>query len=326
MLTFLNMKIRIAILAGLVFLAGLLFMRSCRYLYWVPPQIPIPIEPIYPTIDEMEGPLFTHVMDEDISIKHYFSWIESFVNSYDSLLPYTFSEQLLVHANPWMIDSFAHTDYYHLMEQGIFVYDQKESIVLKAGDTLFIPSERHAKSLEDQLASVRIEVNLPAYTLRLLEKDSTLFTFRIRIGQHRTKYLESEGREMDLHTVIGSGIIYNFIYSPKYINFKTGKEYEYTRRDDNRTTLMPLIPTLEPEINGLCHGQLIHPTTNPNTLGKAYSHGCIGTREQDAWRIYFYSRVGTPIEIRYDLKIVDKSGDTIVFPDVYELSSKSPSL
>ncbi len=83
---------------------------------------------------------------------------------------------------------------------------------------------------------------------------------------------------------------------------------------------MPLIPTLEPEINGACYGQLIHPTTNPNTLGKAYSHGCIGTREGDAWRIFFHTRIGTPIEIRYDLTGIDSNGDTLVFPDVYRLN------
>lgn len=318
------MKNLVALLIIGIILFGMMFLRSCNYLYMVPPQIPISIEPVQTVLADMEEPLFTHVVEKDIPIKDYFNWIESLVITYDSLLPYDLSEQLWVHANPWIIDSFAHTDYYHQINQGNFLYDQKESIVLRMGDSLHLPSERLAQKLEKQLASIHIDVNLPEYTLRMLQKDSILLTFPIRIGQHRTKYLETEGRNVDLHTIIGRGIICNFIYQPKYINFNTGEEYKFTRRDDNKTTLMPLIPTLEPEINGLCHGQLIHPTTNPNTLGKAYSHGCMGTREQDAWRIYFYSRVGTPITIRYDLKVLDELGDTLVLPDVYELNTDQP--
>ncbi|MCB0842509.1 MAG: L,D-transpeptidase, partial [Bacteroidetes bacterium] len=109
----------------------------------------------------------------------------------------------------------------------------------------------------------------------------------------------------------------------RYVSFSTGKEYIYTRRDDGKTTRMPQIPSFEPEINGICHGQLIHATTNPNTLGKAYSHGCMGTREEDAWRIYFYVRPGTPIEIRYDLHGVDEAGNPVEFEDVYQLKNKT---
>ncbi len=57
------------------------------------------------------------------------------------------------------------------------------------------------------------------------------------------------------------------------------KQFFTTKRDDEKRTFMPLIPWIETEINGIRNGQMIHPTTNPKTLGKAYSNGCIRVRE-----------------------------------------------
>ena len=82
-----------------------------------------------------------------------------------------------------------------------------------------------------------------------------------------------------------------------------GKRYEQTKRDDGRYTKMPLIPYIEPEINGHRYGELIHPTTNPITLGKAYSNGCVGMKEADTWRLYYYAPLGTKVVFRYDLEI-----------------------
>ena len=67
------------------------------------------------------------------------------------------------------------------------------------------------------------------------------------------------------------------------------------------------------------NGQLIHPTTNPITLGKAYSNGCIGTNEGDAWVIYYYAPIGTKIKIRYDLDLMDIDDKRQVLKDIYNL-------
>ncbi len=40
--------------------------------------------------------------------------------------------------------------------------------------------------------------------------------------------------------------------------------------------------------------------TDPKTLAKAASNGCIGTSEADGWRIYFFAPTGTKVLIRYD--------------------------
>lgn len=85
---------------------------------------------------------------------------------------------------------------------------------------------------------------------------------------------------------------------------------------------MPIIPWIEPSINGIRYGALIHPTTNPETLGKAYSHGCVGTTEQDAWFIYYNAPIGTPVFFRYDLTVIQPSGDILFLKDIYELGIK----
>ena len=110
------------------------------------------------------------------------------------------------------------------------------------------------------------------------------------------------------------------VCNPDYYNPSDGHQYYVTRRDDERITSLPQIPFIETEINGIRNGQLIHPTTNPKTLGKAYSNGCIGTKEADAWVIYYYAPIGTKINIRYDLKAKDSIGENITLKDIYGYS------
>ncbi|MCB0853665.1 MAG: L,D-transpeptidase [Bacteroidetes bacterium] len=277
---------------------------------------------VKPRYDSL-APLFYDIAEEEVVIHDYFSWINQRIERYDSLLPYSLNDGILIHANSWLIDTFAHSDYYYQQARGVMIENQREYTVIKPGDTLRIPSVKEARMIEEKLDQVRIDVNLPEYKLRLWSGDSLICVIPIRIGQNGRKYLATEGREFNLRTIIGKGTIVNILEDPRYVSFSTGKEYIYTRRDDGKTTRMPQIPSFEPEINGVCHGQLIHATTNPNTLGKAYSHGCMGTREEDAWRIYFYVRPGTPIEIRYDLYGVDEAGNPVEFEDVYQLKNKT---
>lgn len=56
--------------------------------------------------------------------------------------------------------------------------------------------------------------------------------------------------------------------------------------------------SLEPAIDGIRIGQLIHLTTNLATLGKLSSNGCIGLRESDAWMVYYYAPLGTKVLFR----------------------------
>ncbi len=266
--------------------------------------------------------LYKIEIQENIIVGEYFHFMDSLIMAYDSLVPYVLTEHLLVRANPWIIDSLAETDYYRQIEKGRFIYDQKKMTILQEGDTLFIPTLTIASEIMRRQLQTIIDINIPEFKLRIYEKDKLLYEFPIRVGQKRKRYLKTAGREEDLRTKTGVGFIDRIERDPSFINPVDGKRFTHTRRDDHKTTLMPQIPWIEPQIDGHCYGQMIHPTTNPETLGKAYSNGCIGTKEADAWYIYYYAPLYTKVVIRYDLEIVNEEGDTILLKDIYRLKGK----
>ena len=256
-------------------------------------------------------------LDKDVRIESYFNFIDSIVIAYDSIVDYELSEHQLVRSNPSIIDTLANTDYYRMVAKDSFVYDQKQMIVLRKGDSIRIPSYTSAVRMLQNFNGTKIDVNIPEFRLRIYMDSVLLYSFPIRVGQHRKKYLTMGDRVTDLRTKTGKGMIVRHARNPDFYNPSTGKQFYLTRRDDEKVTLMPQIPWIETEINGLRNGQMIHPTTNPETLEKAYSNGCIGTREADAWIIYYYASIGTTIEIRYDLKMKSEDGKAYELKNIY---------
>ena len=254
---------------------------------------------------------------DTVRVLDYFNYIDSLVVAHDSLTNYPLSEHLLVRSNPWIIDTLANTDYYRMMERDSFVYDQKKLIVLRPTDSILVPDSLEATRLIDKIEQTHIDINIPEFKLRIYEDSTLLYTFPVRVGQHRKRYLKMGDRITDLRTRTGEGQIVDYRRNPVFYNPVDGKRFYLTKRDDEQTTLMPQIPWIETEINGVRNGQLIHPTTNPKSLGKAYSNGCIGTRESDAWIIYYYAPIGTEVKIRYDLKVKDSTGTERMLEDIY---------
>jgi len=252
--------------------------------------------------------------------------MDSLVLHYDSLAAYAITEHVIVHANPWIIDSLAATDYYSKMDKGIFVNDQKSLVIIEKGDSLLIPDARYTSEIQQYLDSVLIDVNVPEFTLRILIGKDTIYSFPVRVGQNRTKFLQLAGYVVSLQTDLGSGTIVRIARDPYYINPVNGHRYFSTLRDDGHMTKMPQIPWLETELDGIRTGDMIHPTTNPVTLGKAWSNGCIGTKEGDAWRIYYHAPLGTHVTVRYDLDVIQPNGDTLHLPDIYEKNIENKPL
>lgn len=264
----------------------------------------------------------TLLVKEHILIEDYFEYIDSVVSKHDSLTPYKLSEHLLVRANSWIIDTLQNTDYYRMMSRDSFVYNQKKLIAIPKGSFIIIPDSIRANKLLSSFQNTRIDINIPEYKLRIYEDSSLLFEFPVRVGRNEKKYLEMSGRVQDLKTKLGEGRIVNYNLNPRYVNPVNNHEYFVTKRDDKKVTKLPQIPFIETEINGIRNGQLIHPTTNPITLEKAYSNGCIGTKEADAWVIYYYAPKNTKIKIRYDLNILNDQGVTKVLKDIYQFNKK----
>ncbi|WP_144801090.1 L,D-transpeptidase [Maribacter sp. MAR_2009_72] len=268
----------------------------------------------------VEEKRFVQILN-DVKVGAYFQFMDSVVNTYDSIVPYDLSEHLLVRHNPWIIDTLENTDYYRMIARDSFVYDQRQMIVLPKGSQLHIPDSLSACKLLEAFSNTEIDVNVPEYKLRIFQDSILLYTFPVRVGLHRKRYLKFGDRVTDLRTKTGKGSIIKHVRHPDFYNPVNGKRFYVTKRDDGKTTMMPQIPWIETEINAIRNGQMIHPTTNPNTLGKAYSNGCIGLGEADSWRVYYYAPLGTKLRIRYDLKTYDEGMVISVLKDVYNLSN-----
>ncbi|CAM4290501.1 L,D-transpeptidase [Zobellia nedashkovskayae] len=256
-------------------------------------------------------------VSRNVRIAEYFKYIDSLVVRYDSVVPYPLSEHLLVRNNPWIIDTLANTDYYRMMARDSFVYDQRQMIALPKGSVLHLPDSTKACRLLDNLAHTEIDVNIPEFKLRIYQDSILKDEFTVRVGQDKQRYLKMGERVTDLRTKTGEGMIVRHAKHPDFYNPVNGQQFYTTHRDDGKLTQMPQIPWMETEINGIRNGQMIHPTTNPKSLGKAYSNGCIGTAEGDAWVIYYYAPLGTKVRIRYDLDTHFEGSVVSVLKDIY---------
>lgn len=258
-----------------------------------------------------------YIVPTDVQYGDYLTFMDTLVEAINGIWSGYLDEYDLVQYNPWIIDSLARTDYYDLRDRGKVVRILDTLTILRQGDTLDVPARTDLLRLAAMRKATRLEVNLPEFKLRILQSDSLIFDFPVRVGQDRAKFLAMAEREVDLKTKTGVGRIVRVNKKPMFINPANNHRYYQTTRDDGIITSLPRVPWLITEINGVEHGQLIHPTTNLETLGKTYSNGCVGTRESDAWYIYYYAPPGTPLSICYQLSRITPEGDTLVFRDIY---------
>lgn len=66
-------------------------------------------------------------------------------------------------------------------------------------------------------------------------------------------------------------------------------------------------------------GYGIHATNDPGSIGRARSHGCIRMSRADAEDLFEQVRVGTEVEIVYELTGYDEEGEPEAYRDVYGL-------
>ncbi len=257
------------------------------------------------------------VVNKDIPIRSYFKWMDSIVAEHNQTHNYSIDEYIIVHNNSWILDTLAHTDYYYLMDRGIFNEDPQSLIALKEGQVLEIPDSIQTQQLNAQLDKTSLELNIPEYRLRIIQDGKEIYKFPVRVGKVGKRYLAMAKGEVDMRTKPGIGEIIRVNKKPVFKNPQNNHKYVKTHRDDGKLTGLPAIPWLEPSINGRSVGQLIHPTTNLATLEKPSSNGCIGLRESDAWIVYYYAPLGTKVVIKYELQGKNDQGETVEFKNIY---------
>lgn len=277
----------------------------------------VPVEEFLIEIDSTEQKLLHEVIVQPVILGQYFHYLDSIVGKYDTLLNYEIDEHILIQTNDWVIDRLQNTDYYRSAAQGVFIYDNRQVPILNPGDTLFIPDSLMTLQLCDHRDQTVVDVNIPEFKLRIMERGKVNHSMLVRVGRNERKYLALAGREVDLRTATGIGYIYRIERDPIFINPSNGKRYYTTKRDDGQRTRMPQLPWIEPVLDDIRYGHLIHPTSNPETLGKAYSNGCIGLGEADTWLLYYHAPVGTKVVFRYDLEVINEDQDTLRLKDIY---------
>jgi hypothetical protein len=257
------------------------------------------------------------VVNKDVPIRSYFKWMDSIVTKHNQTRNYIIDEYIIVHHNKWILDTLAHTDYYYLMDKGIFNEDSQSLLALKEDQVLVIPDSIQTLQLKAQLRNTSLELNIPEFRLRIIQDGKELYKFPVRVGKAGKRYMAMAKGEVDMRTKPGIGEIIRVNKNPIFANPQNNHKYERTNRDDGKNTALPAIPWLEPSINGISVGQLIHPTTNLATLEKASSNGCIGLRESDAWIVYYYAPLGTRVVFTYELQGKDDTGKTVEYRNIY---------
>lgn len=213
-----GLKSALCIKMGRLIGVVLLFLYSCNNGGSIATENPGILNETSSTDTLLDQPPFdTVILGFDVNIGCFFEYMDTLVKRYDSLVPYTISEHLIVWANPWIIDTLEGTDYYRMKEKGIFVYDQQALYVLKEGDTIFIPNGEKANRLLEEQKQIVIDLNIPEFTLRILSGNDTLYTFPIRVGQNKSRFLAMSNRQTDLRTAIGVGTIVRINKDPRYI-------------------------------------------------------------------------------------------------------------
>lgn len=300
----------------------ILVLAACKRAA-LPKETEVPVSTY--ELPELPKPIL-HKIIEPVKMKDYFEYMETILGIYDTIPGVKINEYHLAHHNQWLINRLCNTDYYRLKDKGIVNKKHSELSILRPSDRFRIPNAAEMAQIDDDLANTLLDINLPEFKLRIIQHGEVLHEFPVRIGQTRRKYLAMAGHEVNLRTRTGIGEIMRINKNPAFINPANNHVYSKTTRDDGIRTDLPQIPWLEPSIDGIRYGQLIHPTTNPRTLGKASSNGCIGTREADAWLIYYHAPLGTQVIIRNDRHIIDSQGDTILLPKVYSYWKEGKSL
>ncbi|HLW32733.1 MAG TPA: L,D-transpeptidase [Aequorivita sp.] len=256
-------------------------------------------------------------VNKDVPIRSYFKWMDSIVEKHNQSHNYPIDEYIIVHHNKWIMDTLANTDYYYLMDKGIFNEDSQSLLALKKDQVLVVPDSLETQNLRTQLANTYLELNIPEFRLRIFQDDKEIYKFPVRVGKVGKKYMAMAKGTVDMRTKTGVGEIIRVNKEPVLANPVDNRKYEMTNRDDGKRTTLPAIPWLEPSIDGRSVGQLIHPTTNLETLEKASSNGCIGLRESHAWIVYYYAPLGTKVVSKYKLTGKNDLGETVELEDIY---------
>src|SRR5690554_2549259 len=140
------------------------------------------------------------VVNKDVPIRSYFKWMDGIVADYNQAHNYEVDEYIIVHNNKWIIDTLAHTDYYYLMDRGIFNEDSQSLLALTKNQVLVIPDSIQTQNIKAQLCNTSLELNIPEFRLRIIQNEKEIYKFPVRVGQTGKRYMAMAKATVDMRT------------------------------------------------------------------------------------------------------------------------------
>jgi len=164
-----------------------------------------------------------------------------------------------------------------------------------------IYQSEEAESIKNKNKGIKkIELNIPALTLKLKQGSKTLREYTVAVGKSFYQ------------TPIGKYSIKNKIIHPTW--YPEGRE--------------PIPPGPQNPLGtrwlGIHNGYGIHGNSNPESIGTFISKGCIRLYNKDVEELFDLVEIGTPVEIIYETILLKKDDFTQtnyleIYPDVYNL-------
>ncbi len=147
---------------------------------------------------------------------------------------------------------------------------------------------------QEQEATRRVVINIPAMTLQLFEDEQLVKTWPVAVGKRSTQ------------TPVGTYRIANQVKSPTWWG-PNGQVVKAGAGNPVGTRWIGLDKK----------GYGIHGTNAPKSIGRAASHGCVRMRNSDVEELFTLVRAGDEVVITYETVLADGT----VLNDVYGLAA-----
>jgi lipoprotein-anchoring transpeptidase ErfK/SrfK len=163
-----------------------------------------------------------------------------------------------------------------------------------AQDHFDLPGDDWSANAEDE--SLRIVINVPARRLALVQGETLVRAYPVAVGRPWTQTPRG-----DFHIL------------------QKAKDPTWAPKGRPAVPPGPNNPLGHRWMRISEDGYGIHATNEPNSIGKARSHGCIRMSREDAEDLFERVRVGTKVQIVYELDGFDEDGNPTRFADLYGL-------
>lgn len=109
----------------LILSVSLFLFSACKYKTHAETESEHNAQTAAPTVQRLPQPPFAKIpVQKEMAVRDFFQFLDKTVLKNGTLSHFKLSENLLLRANPWILDRLLNTDYYFQMSLGNFMYNQ----------------------------------------------------------------------------------------------------------------------------------------------------------------------------------------------------------